>query len=595
MIGNQTQGGRSVKKLITRRIIAAATAATFAAGVAVVGGATPSSAATDTPVTGGTLQFFTHSEQFPALDPTNMYTGRDIAFFTSYIFRTLVSYRPVAGKDGSTLVPDLATNTGVPTNKAKTWTYTLRKGITWEDGSPITCADIKYGWSRAFATDVFTEGPAYALAWLDIPQNADGSSAYAGPYKKTGQALFDKAIVCNGDTITFNLKRSVPDFNYFLTYPTTGPVKASADTGDKYDLKPMASGPYKIQKYAINDELVLVRNDKWSKASDPIRTPYPDKITVTFGLNEDVRDKIVLDDSKPNGISLDALQPANNIKFFNDPANAGRRMNNYDPYTSYLAANVSKGHLDCLLVRKAIFFAFDTQALINLSGGTTYYGEPGDSPVKPTIGMDYAPTTGNIHDPNWKIDGNPEYAKQLLAQAKTVCPTAYTRATDKSQGVIYYRADTASNKKAAVLVESALAKAGIVVNTVYKPAGTYNANLTAYRKQTDILSSGWGADWANASTVIPELWGEGCCNYTQNKTTNEYKGFIRNVNKALVELDRQKQAKMWQQLAQFGMDQYWYIRTVFGKSQQTWGSKIGGVYYWEPQGSFGFGQLYVKQ
>ena len=218
MIGTHTQGGRSVKKLITRRIIAAATAATFAAGVAVVGGATPSSAATDTPVTGGTLQFFTHSEQFPALDPTNMYTGRDIAFFGSYIFRTLVSYRPVAGKDGSTLVPDLATNTGVPTNKAKTWTYTLRKGITWEDGSPITCADIKYGWSRAFATDVFTEGPAYALAWLDIPTNGDGSSAYAGPYKKTGQALFDKAIVCNGDTITFNLKRSVPDFNYFLTY-----------------------------------------------------------------------------------------------------------------------------------------------------------------------------------------------------------------------------------------------------------------------------------------------------------------------------------------------------------------------------------------
>lgn len=579
-----------MNKLIIRRLVATATAATFAAGVAFAGGSTAATAADETPVTGGTLQYFTHSEQFPALDPANMYTGRDIAFFNSYIFRTLVSYRPVAGEAGSSLVPDLATNTGVPSNKAKTWKFTLRDGITWEDGSAITCADVKYGWSRAFATDVFTEGPAYALAWLDIP---DG--AYAGPYKKTGQALYDKAVTCSGKTITFNLKRSVPDFNYFLTYPTTGPIKQSADTGDQYGMKPLASGPYKIEKYEINDELVMVRNSKWSKASDPIRTPYPDKITVTFGLNEDVRDKIVLDDSKPNGISLDGLQPANNIKFFEDPANANRRMNNYDPYTSYLSANVAKGHLDCLLVRKAIFFAFDTQALINLSGGVTYYGEPGDSPVKPVLGMDYKKTTGNIHDPNYKIDGNPEYAKTLLAQAKKKCPTAYYKATNPKQGITYIRADTATNKKAAVLVESAMAKAGIVINTVYKPAGTYNANLTAYKKETDILSGGWGADWANASTVIPELWGEGCCNYTNNKTTSEYKVFIYKVNKALVELDRAKQAKMWHELAQYGMDQYWYIRTVFGKSQQTWGSKIGGIYYWEPQGSFGFGQIYVKK
>jgi peptide/nickel transport system substrate-binding protein len=218
----------------------------------------------------------------------------------------------------------------------------------------------------------------------------------------------------------------------------------------------------------------------------------------------------------------------------------------------------------------------------------------GDNPVKPVIGMDYKATKGNIHDPNFKIDGNPDYAKTLLEKAKTSCPEAYDRATNPDKGLVYYRADTASNKKAAVLVEAGLRKAGIVINTVYKPAGTYNANLETYKNETDFLSSGWGADWANASTVIPELWGNGCCNYTKNQKTPEYAGFIKKVNLALVELDRKKQAKMWHELSQYGMDQYWYIRTVFGKDQQTWGSKIGGVYYWEPQGSFGFGQLYIK-
>jgi len=584
-------------KITARRLLATTSVAALAASVLLVGGINTANAATAKPVTGGTLYYYTHNEQFPNLDPTRIYTGRDIAFFGSYTTRTLVSYNPVAGPDGASLIPDMATNTGVPSNKAKTWTYTLRPGISWEDGKPVTCADVKYGWSRAFATEVYVEGPTYAIAWLDIPKAADGSSAYKGPYKKTGQALFDKAVTCSKDnrTITFNLARTVPDFNYFMTYPAAGPVPQAKDTGDKYDLHPVSNGPYMIKKYAINDEMVLVRNPNWKKSSDPFRTPYPDDIVVKFGMDEDVRDQIDMEDQIPNGINMDNLQPANVTAFFADPKNKNRRMNNYDPYTSFLAANNSVGHLDCLDVRKAVFFAYDNQSLINLSGGLVYYGEMGDNPVKPVIGIDYAKTTGNIHDANFKIDGNPDYAKTILEKAKTSCPDAYDRATNPDKGLVYYRADTATNKKAAVLVESALQKAGIVIKTVYKPAGTYNANLETYKNETDFLSSGWGADWANASTVIPELWGDGCCNYTKNKKTPEYAGFIKKVNLALVELDRKKQAKMWQELSQYGMDQYWYIRTVFGKSQQTWGSKIGGVYYWYPQGSFGFGQLYVKQ
>ncbi len=584
-------------KITARRLIATTSVAALAASVVLVGGMNSANAATAKPVTGGTLNFYSHNEQFPNLDPQRIYTGRDIAFVSSYMMRTLVSYKPTAGKDGSTLIPDMATNTGVPSNKAKTWKLTLRPGVTWEDGKPVTCADVKYGWSRTFATDVYVEGPTYPITWLDIPKAKDGSSAYKGPYKKTGQALFDKAINCSADnrTITFNLSRPVPDFNYYLTYPAAGPVPQAKDTGDKYDLRPMSNGPYMIKKYAINDELVLVRNPNWKKSSDPFRTPYPDDIVVTFGMDEDVRDQIDIEDQIPNGINMDGLQPTNNVAFFEDPTKKNRRMNNYDGFTSYLAANNSAGHLDCLDVRKAVFFAFDNQALIDLNGGLTYYGDMGDNVVKPVLGMDYAPTKGNIHDPNFKIDGNPEYAKTFLEKAKTSCPDAYDRATNPAKGLKYYRADTATNKKAAVLVEAALKKAGFVIETVYKPAGTYNANLETYKNETDFLGSGWASDWANASTVIPELWGDGCCNYTKNQKTPEYKAFIAKVNLALVELDRKKQAKMWQELSQYGMDQYWYIRTVFGKTQQTWGSKIGGVYFWEPQGSFGFGQLYIKQ
>jgi peptide/nickel transport system substrate-binding protein len=581
-------------RLTTRRLVATATAAAFAVGVA-FSGASANAASAEKPVTGGTLYFITHDDQFVHMDPARNYTGRDIAFFNSYLYRNLVSYKPVAGSAGASLVADLATNTGVPSNAAKTWKFTLRSGITWEDGSAITCADVKYGVSRAFASDVITDGPQYLVQALDIPLDKDGSSAYKGPYKKTGQALYDKAVTCSGNTVTFNLNRSFADFNYALTYPAGAPVKASKDTGDKYDLRPFASGPYKISSYKAGDQLELVRNTAWKKSSDSVRTPYPDNIVVRFGLAEDVRDAIMLEDQIPNTVSLDSLQPANMRAFFADPKKANQRFNVYDPYVRYAAMNVSKGHMDCLDVRKAVFFAINTQALIDLSGGSVFYGDPGDNPVKPVLGLDYKKTTGNIHDSNWKITGNPDYAKTYLEKAKTSCPDAYARATAADKGITWDIAQSATNQKASVLITDALKAAGINIKFNFIPGGQYYSTVMNPAKQNDISSAGWGADWANASTVIPELFTkEGGFNLSQNWNDAAYAAFKKKSDATKVETDRAKQAKGWQELSQYVMDQYWIIRPVFSKTQDTWGSKVGGVFYWEPQGTFGFGGLYVK-
>ena len=65
-----------------------------------------------------------------------------------------------------------------------------------------------------------------------------------------------------------------------------------------------------VAKYKIGDEMHLVRNTKWKKSSDTVRTPYPDDIVVRFGLPQDVADQIMLDNSIPNTVDLDALQPA---------------------------------------------------------------------------------------------------------------------------------------------------------------------------------------------------------------------------------------------------------------------------------------------
>ena len=337
----------------------------------------------------------------------------------------------------------------------------------------------------------------------------------------------------------------------------------------------------------------LVRNSKWNKSSDGFRTPYADDIVVRFGLAEDVRDQIILEDQIPNTINLDGLLPANNVAFFEDSKRASQRMNVYDPYVSYAAFNVSKGHMDCLAIRKAFFFAINTQALIDLAGGRVYYGDPGDNPVKPVLGVDYAPTKGNIHDPNWKITGNPEYAKSLVERVKTSCPDAYKNAT--VDGIVYDIPNTASNQKASVLINDALKAAGMVVKFNFIPSGQYYSTVMNAAKQGDVSRAGWGADWANASTVLPELFTkEGGFNLSQNWDDPAYAAFKKLSDAGKYETNRAKQAAIWKQASQYVMDQYWISRPIFSKQQFSWGSKVGGVAYWEPQGTFLFGSLYVK-
>jgi len=245
-----------------RQIVIAAAASSLVLSTLLVAGAIPANAAKK-PKTGGVLFYLEHNPRLDHYDPGRIYTGRDLAFMNAYHTRTLVAYNPVPGDAGTLLVPDLATNTGIPSNEAKTWKFTLRPGTKFEDGVAITCENVKYGSSRTFATDVINDGPAYLVSWLDIPKDKDGNSIFTGPYKSTpeGIAAFNKAVTCSKDnrTITFNLNKSIADFNYLATYGVISPVQKSKDTGDAYDLNPQATGPYKIVENS-KTQLRLVRN-----------------------------------------------------------------------------------------------------------------------------------------------------------------------------------------------------------------------------------------------------------------------------------------------------------------------------------------------
>ena len=547
-------------------------------------------------VKGGTLTMLTQQEQLQDLDPQRAYTGRDLAFLNAYLTRSLTSFQmSTDGTKANTIAPDMATDTGRASDDAKVWSFTIRDGVTWQDGTPVTCADIKYGVSRTFASSVITGGPQYAVVFLNIPKAKDGSSIYKGPYdtgadNTAGIAAFNKAVTCSADnkTITFNLNQSVGDFNYAVTLGF-GAVPKAKDTGAKYTDEIFSDGPYQIQDYVKGNNLTLVRNPNWQASSDPLRPAYPDKIVVKFGMDSSVIDQTLIKDSfaDQQSLDLDGLVSADLTTVFNNPKIASRAYNGFDPYTLYLSIDVRK--VPSLQQRMAIAAALDRGALIKIDGGK-FAGVPADGAVKPNIGKDYAPTNmwGGLLGKTIPLSGDPAYAKQLIQESGKPVPT-----------LVYSYAKGPDSDKRAAAVQLSEARAGIKVQLNPLPSGTFYGIIFNPSRVTALNDLGWGADWPNASTVIPDLFtpdGGWDVSYVNDPAFNKQVAAARALT------DRTQQSAAWQKLNTEASKNVWIVPTIFENQQSIAGSRVhsasgpnGAVYLWQPYGCWPFTDLYVSK
>jgi peptide/nickel transport system substrate-binding protein len=540
---------------------------------------------------GGTIYILMGGEQFTQVDPQRLYSGEDLAFFGGTIMRSLTAYKfsPDA-TEGTSLTPDLATDLGTATDGGTTWAFTLRDDVTWQDGTAITCADLKYGASRTFATDVINQGPTYAIAYLHIPYDADGSSSYKGPYKGTGQELYDKAVVCDGKTITFHLNRPVADFNYTVTLGFA-PVRKADDTGETYGtVAPfvVSSGPYKVQEYSpgVGGKMVLVRNDNWNPASDPYRGAFPDKWEVDFGIDAKFIDQRIIQSSGNDkfAIQYGALQPENLAVVFQDQETptaqfAGRAVSGFDPYADFYWINIDK--VKNVKIRQAMAVALD-RAAIRLNVGGAFAGDYADGFIKPNIGADYAPTGfwTDFFGQAVPDSGDPTLARKLIADSGEPAPK-----------LVFNYADISTNQRTAAIVIDSLGKARITVTPAPLDPSTYASIIFDPAKAGDFGLGGWGADWPNASTVIPPLFTvKGGWDLSRVNDAD----FNAQVDAAATELDRAKQATLWQALNKEAVENVWAIPTFFGRSQTIAGTGVAPAYRWAPYGSWPYGAMYVK-
>lgn len=595
MVRSHTWLFRAFALSVTAMLIAACGGGTTTPAPATSGPQTSSGpvATPDTgPKAGGTIYVLTQNEQWNHVDPQRAYTGEDLAFFGGTTMRGLTAYKFSADeKEGTSLVPDMATDLGTATNGGKTWSFTLRDGVTWQDGTDVTCADIKYGVSRTFATDVINQGPTYAVVYLDIPTEADGSSAYKGPYgAKTGQDLYDKAVTCDGKTITFNLSKPIADFNYAVTLGF-GAVQAAKDTGETFGTTPdsliPSNGPYKVESYTTGNggKYILVRNENWKPESDGYRKALPDRWEVHFGIDPKVLDQRIIQSAGNDAFAVQygQIQPENLGVIFDSPdatkAEFGdRAISGFDPYSRYYWIDNNK--VPNVKIRQAMAVALD-RAAIRLNIGGAFAGAYADGLVKPNIGGDYAPTefwTSYFGAPV-PDNGDPVLAAKLIAESGVAAPN-----------LVFNFADTPVGAKSAAIVIDSLGKAGFKVTPAPLESGKYYSIVFNPATSGDFGTGGWGADWPNASTVLPPLLtqaGGWDLSQLDDPAVNAA------VDAALTELDRPTQQKLWQAINTKSAQDVNTIPTFFGLSQTIGGTKVGPLYRWAAYGSWPYGEMYV--
>jgi peptide/nickel transport system substrate-binding protein len=170
---------------------------------------------------------------------------------------------------------------GRPSAGATVWTYTLRAGLRFEDGTPLTAGDVRHGLARLFARELHGGRRAGAAALFAVP------GRYPGPYRATPvqRRAFERAVPVSRDgrTITFHLTRPVPDFDRWAASLALAPVPAATDTGPSCDGCALATGPYRVAGVVRGVSVVLSRNPAWSPALDPLRTNVAATVVVLAG------------------------------------------------------------------------------------------------------------------------------------------------------------------------------------------------------------------------------------------------------------------------------------------------------------------------
>ena len=495
---------------------------------------------------GGTLNILTTQTAFH-LDPA---TSQSLGITSmALVARRLTTWDVEPGKTAK-VVPDLATTTGKVSDDGKTWTYTLKDGLKFQDGSPITTKDIKWGIERSFAPTL-TGGLSYHKSLLV------GGDSYKGPFD--GKTL-DSIETPNDKTIVFKLNAAYGDWPWIASMPAFAPVPEGEGTNTgQYDLKPVSSGPYQVQSNTQGSQVTLVRNKYWSEKTDSVRTAGPSK--VVFKESQDpstVTQTLIADngDAKDSfgAIYLGAAE-LNQVR--SNPAAQDRLATSKAGPITYMAINTQRGDLKDLKVRQALQYAVDRKSF-RIAAGGAIAGTYASTLITPGIAgrQDY-----DLYKTS--ATGDVDKAKSLLKEAG-VSNLKLTLVTPNDSSTLAQ----------AQALQAGLKRAGITVTLKPLDDDSFN-QATTNGTDFDLSLSSWQPDFPSANANLQPLYDSsqiGGGGYNISKYSNPDVDAL--IKEASATIDQSDAQKLWAQADRKIMEDAPVVPLMYAKQSFLAGSDV---------------------
>ena len=485
-----------------KNIAAVAMAGCMAASLAACGGSASSAASTETSTaasteaaTGeestGTASGFTvqYGPNPETLDPA-LNSSIDGANTLITVFEPLLLI-----DENNEVIPGQAESYTV-SDDGLVWTFTMRDGLKWSDGSDLTAKDFEYSFKRLAAPDTAAPYAETVVGMIDGYEDAVGNPDADG--NMTTEPDFDALNVVaseDGKTLTVTLSYPCAYFDKLAAFAAMSPVQQATveANGDAWCTAPdtyVCNGPYYISDWLPSERIVLTKNPNYVGGWDSSKIVSD---TITLLLLEDSSAVYAAYNSGEAQLVKDV--PTDEIPSLTKAEDGGDFYVDTILGTYYLSLNDQKEPFTDSNVRKALSLAIDRDYVANTIMQGTY--TPAYNLVGPGIvdesGMFYDNANGGKTYISDDYEANLEAAKQALADA------GYPNG-EGFPVIEYSTNDAGYHTPVAEYLQQAWGELGITVN-INKVEW---ASFTPLRRAGDYDASrnGWVMDYNDPSNML---------------------------------------------------------------------------------------------
>ena len=377
-----------------------------------------------------------------------------------------------------------------------TWTFTMRDGLKWSDGTDLNAKDFEYSFKRMVDPNTAAPYAETCLGMIDGFEEAAGfPDADGNPTAEPNPDALNVKASDDGKTLTIVLSYPCSYFDKMAAFATMSPVQQATveANGDAWCTSPdtfVSNGPYMITDWTPSERIVLTKNPNYVGGWDSSKIVSD---TITLLLLEDSSASYAAYNSGEAQLIKDV--PTDEIPSLTKAEDGGDFYVDTILGTYYVSLNLQRDAFQDAKVRKALSLAIDRDYVANTIMQGTY--EPAYNFVGPGIvdetGMFYDNANGGERYISDDYEANLEEAKSLLAEAGYPDGEGFPTIT-------YSANDAGYHVPVAEYVQQAWGDLGITVNIdkvewasflPLRRAGDY-----------DVSRNGWVMDYNDPSNMI---------------------------------------------------------------------------------------------